>query len=455
MTDLASSRRRMPVSSRHAPRPGDVLAVAVANGLLIVGMWIRHGGLSGLTTPGTLLIAVGQLTALLGTYLALIGLVLMSRSPWLDRLFGLPRLAYWHRWVGFGCVWLLVAHTILTTWGFALTTRNDALGEAWTLLTSYPYVLMATVGLGLLVAVGITSVRIARRHLTYETWYYIHLYAYLGMALGFAHQLVVGTDFLSDPIADAYWIGLYIVTVAAILVFRIGQPVQLSLRHRLRVAKVVGEAPGVVSVYVTGRRLDLLAAQAGQFFLWRFLAGDGWWRAHPYSLSAAPNDQYLRLTVKAQGDGTGAVQRLQRGTPVFVEGPYGAFTADLRTQPRVLLIAGGIGITPLRALLEDMPAALGAITLIYRASRWEDIVFADELDELMKSRGGRIEYLIGRRSELQRDPLDARNLGAVVPDIVGREVYVCGPEGMIATVVRSLHRLRVPRGHIHEERFAY
>jgi len=455
MADLVSSRRRAPARGTRGLRPSDVLAVGVVNGVLIVGMWIRHGGLNGLTTPGTVLIAAGQLTALLGTYLALIGLVLMSRSPWLDRLFGLPRLAHWHRWVGFGCVWLLVAHTVLTTAGFALTTGSDALAETWSLLTTYPYVLMATVGLVMLVAVGITSVRIARRRLTYETWYYVHLYAYLGMALGFAHQLVIGTDFLSDQLAQAYWVGLYLVTILAILVFRIGQPLQLSLRHRLRVANVVAEGPGVVSVYVTGRRLGRLAAQPGQFFLWRFLAGDGWWRAHPYSLSAAPNDRYLRLTVKASGDGTNVVQRLQPGTPVFVEGPYGVFTDDHRTQPRVLLIAGGIGITPLRALVEGMDAPRGAITLIYRASRWEDIVFRDELDELMKSRGLRVQYLIGRRFELRRDPLDARHLRGVVPDIAEREIYVCGPAGMIQNVRRSLHQLRVPEAHIHEERFEY
>ncbi len=454
MSDLASSRR-VSVPRPRSLRPADVLAVGAANGVLIVGMWIRHGGLGGLTTLGAVLIACGQLTALLGTYLALIGLVLMSRSPWLDRLFGLPRLAHWHRWVGFGCVWLLVAHTLLTTLGFAMTTGSDAVSETWALLTTYPYVLMATVGLVILIAVGIASVRIARRRLAYETWYYIHLYAYLGMALGFAHQLVVGSDFLSDPVADAYWIGLYVATVAAILVFRVGQPVQLFLRHRLRVARVIAEGPGIVSVYVTGRRLDELAAQAGQFFLWRFLAGDGWWRAHPFSLSAAPNDRYLRLTVKASGDGTRTIQRLGVGTRVFVEGPYGAFTGDRRTQTRVLLIAGGIGITPLRALLEDLPAPRGAITLVYRASRWEDVVFGDELDALAKSRGAAIHYLIGRRSELRRDPLDARSLRKVVPDLAEREVYICGPEGMIRKTRRSLDLLGIPGSRIHEERFAY
>ena len=73
--------------------------------------------LGSLTTPGTIATAAGQLTALLGTYLALVQLVLMARSPWLDQAFGLPRLAIWHRWVGFACLWLLVAHAVFTTVG--------------------------------------------------------------------------------------------------------------------------------------------------------------------------------------------------------------------------------------------------------------------------------------------------------------------------------------------------
>jgi predicted ferric reductase len=436
-------------------RPTDVVAIGLGNGLLIVAMWVRHGGLDQLSSIGGMLTAAGQLTALLGTYVALIGLVLVSRSPLLDRSFGLPRLAGWHRWIGFTCVWLLIAHTVLTTLGFALTTGSDAVTEAWALLTTYPYVLMATVGLGLLIVVAALSVRAARRRLTYETWYYIHLYAYLGMALGFGHQLVLGTDFLSDPIADAYWIGMYLLTIAVIVVFRIGRPVQLFLRHRLRVANVVAEGPGAVSVYVTGRHLEDLAVLPGQFFLWRFLAGDGWWRAHPFSLSAAPNDRFLRFTVNGTGDGTDAVRRLVPGTRVFAEGPYGAFTGDDPTGRPILLIAGGMGVAPLRALLEGMPARRGAITLIYRASQGEDVVFGDELEALRKARGARLHYLIGRRSALRRDPLDARNLRSLVPDIAMREIYVCGPDGMIRTVRDNLRRLRIPASQIHEEQFAY
>jgi predicted ferric reductase len=436
-------------------RSGDLLAIAIGNGSLIVLMWIRHGGLAGFATLGTALVAGGQLTALLGTYLALIGLVLMSRNPWLDRPFGLPRLAHWHRWIGFACVWLLVAHTVLTTIGFAMTSGSDAVAELWSLLTSYPYVLMATVGLVIFVAVGIASARAVRRRLSYETWYFIHLYAYLGMALGFAHQLVVGTDFLSDRLAKVYWIGLYGATALAIVVSRLGQPVRLYLRHRFRVERVTSESPGVVSVYVTGRHLERLAAQPGQFFIWRFLAGDGWWHAHPFSLSAAPNARYLRLTVKGSGDTSRSMQRLVVGTRVVAEGPYGAFTAERQVRQQILLVAGGIGITPIRALLEGLPPPRGRIAMIFRASRWEDVVFRDELDALAKARGARLTYLIGRRSDLGRDPLNARDLRRLVPDIADRDIYVCGPDGMVQKVRRSLEQLKVPTEQIHEERFEY
>ncbi len=437
-------------------RAGDVGVVLAVNGAVIVGMWIRHGGLSSLGTPGTIATALGQVTALLGTYLALIQLVLMSRSPWLDQAFGIPRLAIWHRWVGFACLWLLVGHAVFTTVGYAFVDGVSIGSELGSLLSAYPFVLMATVGLVLLVVVGITSMRIALRRVSYETWYYVHLYAYLGIALGFAHQLVVGTDFLDDPVATAYWIALYVATAALLVAFRFAPPISMALRHRMRVANIVEEAPGVVSIYVTGRELDRLPVRAGQFFLWRFLAGDGWWRPHPFSISSAPNGTWLRLTVKSRGDDTSWLQRVSVGTPVLAEGPYGAFTGALRTRRGVLLIAGGIGITPLRGLIEEMASPRGALTLIYRASRWEDVVFRKEIDQLMKSHRGVVHYVIGRRAqgEVAAEPLDAGHLRSLVPDVAKRDIFLCGPDAMIAAVTSSLRQLHVPDRQVHSERFS-
>jgi predicted ferric reductase len=437
-------------------RASDVVALVAGNGLLIAAMWVRHGGLGELGTTAGIITSAGQLTALFGTYLILIELVLMSRSPWLEQLFGMDGLAAAHRWAGFAAVWLLVAHGALTTVGYAIGDRSGVVDEAWTLVTTYPFVLWSVAGMALFVAVALSSVRAARRRLSYETWHGIHLYAYLAVALTFAHQLVVGTDFADDPVARLYWIGLYLATAATIVAFRFGQPIRLSLRHRLRVANVVPEGPGVVSLYLTGRDVDRLAVRSGQYLICRFLTRDGWWRGHPFSISAAPNGEWLRVTVKDLGDDTRRLQRVAVGTPVAIEGPYGALTAARRTRPRVLLIAGGIGITPLRALLEELPARPGQLVLIYRARRAEDLVFRAELDAVARSNGAIVHYIVGRRGvDLPVDPLGPGPLAELVPDIDRRDVFLCGPVPMMEALRRTLRVLGVPADRIHSERFAY
>ena len=227
----------VPLPRRWGIRQTDVVALLVGNGVFIVLLWVRHGGLDQLGTTAGALTAAGQLTALLGTYLALIQLVLMGRSPWLDEAFGMDRLAVAHRWLGFATVWLIGAHGVLTTTGYAMGDGAGVIDELAMLLTTYPYVLWATAGFGLFVLVGVSSVRAARRRLSYETWYGLHLYAYLAIALAFLHQLFVGADFMHDQLAALYWIGLYVVTAALVLTFRIGQPaghVHASPAPRLR-----------------------------------------------------------------------------------------------------------------------------------------------------------------------------------------------------------------------------
>ncbi len=455
------SARAHPISPTATPwriRGSDVVAVLLAQAVVIAVIWVSHGSLDQLGEgPAGILTAIGQVTALYGTYLALIQLVLMSRSPWLEATFGMDGLAVAHRWLGFATVWLLLGHVVATTTGYAIGDGIGPLGELWTLVTTYPYVLMASVSAVLFGVVAVTSVRAARRRLTYETWYGLHLYAYLAIALGFLHQLFVGADFMHDQVAATYWVILYLVAALTILVFRIGQPVWTSLRLGLRVANVVDEAPGVVSVYLTGRDLTRLDVRAGQYFKWRWLTPDGWWKAHPYSISAAPNGEWLRITVKDLGDSSRDLQSIPIGTRVIVEGPYGILTDVRRTRPRVALIAGGIGITPLRALIEALPATPGDIALLYRASRPADLVFVDELDVLARRRGIAVRYLVGRRGtpQMPRDPLDARGLITLVPDVRDRDVYVCAPAPMMRSVEAALKELGVPRGQIHAERFAY
>jgi predicted ferric reductase len=453
----ARKARRVPVPRVWPVTANDFYAILGGLAFLILGMWVRHGGINELATTSGIFTAAGEISALYGTYLVLIQLILMSRSPWLDQIFGQDRITDAHRWVGFTAIWLLVGHAIFTTIGYAMGIGASPVDELVTLLTTYPYVLWSAVSLLLFIAVAISSVRAVRRKASYETWYAIHLYTYLAIALGFLHQLFVGVDFTTDQVASLFWIGLYLVAFGSLAVFRFGQPIAITWRHRFRVANVVEEAPGVASLYVAGRELDQLAVRAGQWFRLRFVTKQGWFRAHPFSISAAPNGKYLRFTIKELGDYTKTLQAIPVGTRVILEGPYGTFTGAARTKARVLLIAGGIGITPLRALLEELPASRGNLTLLYRASGPEEVVFKGEIDELASLRGATVHYLVGRRGsrEMPADPLDPRSLRRLVPDIHDRDIYVCGPSGMMTRVLSGLRWLRISDKQIHYERFAF
>jgi predicted ferric reductase len=456
LPERRGSRAIQPAPRRLFLSASDIVVIVAINALLVVGMWIRHGGLNQLGSASAKFTAAGQITALIGTYGALVQIFMMSRSPWLERRFGMDGLAVWHRWLGFSVVTLISAHVAFSTIGYALGDGKSIMNEGWTLITTYPYVLMATVATGLLIMVAVTSLRAARHRMSWETWRFLHLYAYLAIALAFGHELAVGTDFSDDGVARAYWIALYVALGLAILVFRVGAPLWLSLRHDLRIAEIAPEAPGVVSLYITGKDLDQLRAQAGQYFRWRFLTRTGWWRTHPFSLSAPASARALRITVKGVGDDSRALHGLHPGTAVAIEGPYGLFTAQRQRRARVLLIAGGIGITPLRALIEEIRSKRDAITLIYRARSWEDVVFKDELEQLMRERRGTIHYLIGQRgsAELPVDPLSAQTIRRLVPDAASRDVFVCGPPSMMERVAGILGSIGVPQDQIHFERFA-
>jgi predicted ferric reductase len=303
------------------------------------------------------------------------------------------------------------------------------------------------------VVVAVLSTRPARRRVSYETWHGVHLLVYLAVVLGLVHQLLEGTTFAGSAAATVYWWGLWAGVLAAFLAGRVVLPLWRNARHRLRVAAVVPESDDVVSIHLTGRRLDRLPARAGQFFIWHFLGHDHWWRANPFSLSAAPDGRSLRLTVKAAGETSAGLRHVPVGTRVFAEGPYGAFTSLHRTRDAALLVAGGVGVTPVRALLEE---ATGPTTVLYRVRSADDAVLLPELEDLARTRGARLHVLAGRTGagSPPNSPFEPANLLALVPDVADRDVYVCGPPAMTSAVLRSLRTLRVPRRQVHAERFS-
>lgn len=461
MTEAGYALESPRVSSLARPRAGRRLATSSAvwalvagNAALMIWLWVHGGNVSDDLTTGELLTSLARITGLLGAYSALLQVLLLARLPPVERLFGFDRLTVWHRWNGHACLDLILAHVVLSVWGYALMDKISLPSEVTTMLGGgvYPGMITATVGTALLIAVVVTSVVIVRRRLRYEAWYAVHLLAYAGIALAWFHQIPTGNELVLDRVAADYWRALYLGTLGLLVAFRILGPALNALRYRLRVAEVVAEGPGIVSLRITGRRLDRLDASPGQFFLWRFLDRKRWWAAHPFSLSEAPDGRSLRITVKALGDFSSRLAEIAPGTRVAAEGPFGVFTAAARRRDKVALIAGGIGITPIRALMEDMS---GDVIVIYRVVRDEDVIFRDELEELARERGITLSFVIGdHATEDGARLLSPTHLQELVPDIAERQVYVCGPPAMTEFLGRNVRRANVPPRFIHTEKFA-
>lgn len=222
----------------------------------------------------------------------------------------------------------------------------------------------------------------------------------------------------------------------------------------MRVERMVQEGSGVVSLHVRGRHLGDLGAEPGQFFRWRFLTARTWHQANPFSLSAPPTDEHLRLTVEAVGAGTLALHRVGPGTRVLAEGPYGAMTEHRRTGRGVLLLAGGVGITPLRALFQTVDAGRGPVTLLYRASRDDDLIFVEELRAIATERRMELRFIVGRSSDPTK-ALNSENLRRWIPDVARRDVFMCASPRFAASARVALLEAGVPARRIHHEAFVF
>ena len=431
--------------------------------LWVTSLWVSGGGFQGLGSLAGSLTSLGRLSGLIASALLLVQVFLMARIPWFEQAWGQDALARTHRLVGFTSFNLLWAHIVLITLGYAASSSQGLWGTIVSFVLDYPGMLLAVAGTAALCMVVVTSVKKARAKLRYESWHLIHLYGYLGAGLALPHQLWTGQEFLRSAASTVFWWTLYAGCAGAVLVFRVAVPLYRSLSSPLRVEAVEQVGEGVTSVVVGGPGVARLDVVPGQFFQWRFLDGPGWSRAHPFSLSAAPDGRHLRITAAQVGDGTDRLARVRPGTRVLVEGPYGRLHPGVRTQRKVLLMGAGIGITPLRALLEGLDQAPGDVVLIHRAHTADDLVLADELNELATRLGARYVTMPGPRvpggaSWLPASAAhlsDAQALTQLVPDVAERDVFLCGAPGWMEAVRQAALAAGVPAHQLHLERFVY
>lgn len=421
-------------------------AVVAINLVIVEALFLTSG------TGKNSVLTVAKFFGLHAALIMMLQLTLVARLPWLDRRIGMDRLTYWHRWVGFTLLWTVVTHGTLVVFGYARLGGNPVPQEFLS-LAGVTASLLGMCAAATIITVATISTRYVRRRLSYETWHALHVLLYAAIVLALFHQGLEGTTFTSSTLATVYWWTLWSLVLTAFVVGRIVLPLWRNAYHRFRVAAVVPESDNVVSVHITGRHLDRLPARAGQFFIWRFLGHNRWWQANPFSMSAAPNGRTLRLTAKAVGSTSAGLRHVPVGTRVFAEGPYGAFTTIHRTRDAALLIAGGVGITPIRAMLEE---STGSVLVLYRVHTMADAVLLDELQALARARGAQVNVLTGRTGagSPPNTPFEPDNLIALVPDIADRDIFVCGPPAMTSAVLRSLRVLKVPRVQVHAEKFS-
>jgi predicted ferric reductase len=440
---------------RHARTAGvDWAALIMGLGLgLTIAIELTTLRKSDISSVYASITVVSRLCALVGTYFALVGIMLVARIPWVERGVGHDRLVTWHRKLGPYSLFLIGFHVIFAILGYAGQFHVPLAVQLWRILHQYLWMWPALAGFIFMMAAGISSYKKARAKMSYETWWIIHIYTYLAIGLSFMHQVLNGPMFIGHPLNRLYWTVLYISMSFSIVVWRIGIPVARSLRHNLRVERVVVEGPGVISIIMRGRKLHKLAAEGGQFFGWRFFARGHLLMSHPYSLSAAPSEHLLRITVKDLGDHSRSLAFLKPGTRVFVEGPYGAFTAGRSSRPHVVLVGGGVGITPIRAIMEEFQNSV-QMDVIFRASRQEDLVLRQELDYLAAQSSGliRIHYLVGSREQY---PMDAKAMRKLVPRFADADIYICGPGPLVDAVREAARDCGVPKNRFHDEAFAF
>jgi predicted ferric reductase len=400
---------------------------------VITGVWAVNGGWSEILGGHShWWRASASLSGMWTSTAAIIGLLLATRMPWMERSLGLDRILIWHRIAGDTMGILLGVH-VFTSVMSEMPLRGGLFATIRDMTGRESYMAWASIGALIVALVVISSLKNIRNKFSYETWYLMHLSAYAGIVLSYSHQITLGSLLSGDRLIRFLWGILLAYSLLLVVLARWGGIIS-SLRHPLTVVNVQRETPDTVSVVLGGPNITSMAGEAGQFITVRMLKRGLWWKANPYSLSAAPTTAGLRITVKDRGDASAATFTLRRGDRVAVEGPYGTATPEIFDGARPLFIAGGVGVTPVRAILETLPRNSRPLVLL-RARRVEEIPHYSEICELTESRGGEVRLVLGRTAQLKsRDPFAPDILNALVPDLNRCVAFVCGPTSPRAKV---------------------
>lgn len=408
---------------------------------------------------------INRASALVGTSLLLVHLVLVARVPWIESVFGLDKLTGAHKRLGKPLMYLLGLHFVTAIFSSAQQNGSTIEDSLIHLIGDYRELLWALIGFVLMLAVTVSSITVARKNLSYEIWYLIHLLSYVAVFAAIPHQFAFGSTFLAQPWISTYFAALYIFVLLNVVWYRSLKPLVRSLLGGFQVRKVVPAGDNSTSITISGKGLEKLKFKSGQFFMVRVMTLKDFWKPHPFSASNSSGENLIRFTIGNRGDFTARMQKIKPRTRIVLEGPYGVFTEAKRSKQKVTMFAAGIGVAPIRSLANQLAAKPGDLTIIYRANTPQDAALSDELLEISQQRGHRLTILTGPRdrniSWLPASSVKAKGkpdyvlLTELAPDIIDSDIYICGPTQWINSLLQTLSKLSIPKHQIHIEEFAW
>jgi predicted ferric reductase len=427
-----------------------IYLVLVINLVIVVGMWVNRSGSLMSGDAASVCIGIGRLLGLLAECCILTQLVLIGRIRFVEQTFGFDKLNRLHRIIGYTLGSTILLHPFFITLGYSLSGRIGFFTQFMEFLRSWEHVLLAFIGLCILLTCVVISIAIIRRKIKYETWYFTHLFMYVAIGFFFWHQVETADVSTDGPLV--YWYILNFTVFGLVFIYRFCRPLYIFNKYRFYIDKIVPETDTVNSFYIKGNHIETYKFEPGQYMHITFLR-KGFWYRHPFSFSAAPNGEYLRLSIKGSGDFTNTIHTIAPGTHVMLDGPFGIFTEKTSHRDKYLFIAGGIGITPIRSMIEGLNKKGIDMILLYGNRAEKDIAFRKELEGM----NVKITHVLSDSQDpaYEKGFIDKEKIARLAPDFMSREIYVCGPPIMMMGVVKTLKEMGVPQSQLHYERFSY
>ena len=425
--------------------------IAFALLVMFYGWFIKSG--HGLNTSSDRIIAISRIAGIIATAGVLLEFLVMSRAPFIEDNFSLEEINEFHRYAGYTIVYSLIVHIVFVTVGYGALDHFSLWKQFWSFPSQFSGLLSALVGSAALLVAAAFSIKLLRKKLPYELWYFIHVIVYGSIVLTFSHQVDSGGDVSTLPWMRAYWYFLFGLLFVIVAYYRFIRHITLSLYHGFKVEKIVPEANGIYSVYISGRNIQKYNYRAGQYAHWRMLNPKLFLQNHPFSFSSVPGSDHLRFTFKTSGDFTNKLASVPVGTRLLVDGPRGSFVTEHSFDRKVLMIAGGIGVSPFIPLAKSLLEDKRDVTVLYSVVNREDVAFKEEFNQLLNTYPATFRLAIHVASETGY--ITEATLLKFVAEDRDEAVYVCGPPAMTNSIIKQLKNLDFYDDQIITEQFSF